>query len=297
MIAKIVFRVISLCGLFLTPLLHTDKFCFATATDTEHYAWTLNLVASIQRYHERSLEKIAIYDLGLKEEERAHLNSLASVEVYDIERANPAILEKFVVNKKGKIARGWYSWKPVAIKQAMDMFPSFFYLDSGVTVVGPMDCLFEEVNERGYFFIDCGHSIERMTTKPLIEKFKLRDPQNKLVLKQKGISAGIQGLSKRLYDSYVMPIYRLSFDIANFEDDGSCPKGFGWARHDQTLFSIQARLLSFHINEVVRSGTLQLMSCGRHENVHLEHFLEITRENFDPNFAQKYLKYKYTQTK
>jgi hypothetical protein len=286
-------KIALLFSIFLTVrLCAVEKLHFVTATDTEHYTWTLNLIAGIHRFHLDHLGEVAVYDLGLIPEERLHLNSLAFVQVYDVERANPFIFQKFTINNKGKIVRGWYSWKPIIIKQAMDLHSEFFYLDSGITILGPMDLLFKQVHENGYFFIDCGHSIERMTTKPLVRKFNLNDPANKRILNKKGISAGFQGLSKAIYSNYVLPTYELAHDIANFEDDGSCPKGFGWARHDQTVFSIQARLHNLEVNEVIRGGKLKLKDNGNLIKVKLDDFIEITRQDFDLNQSKSFLIYK-----
>ena len=282
-----------ICGMLLSRQLNSaEKLNFVTATDTEHFTWTLNLVAGIHRFHSDRLGEIAIYDLGLVPAERSLLNSLAYVQVYDVERTNPYVFQKFTVNNTGKIARGWYSWKPVVIKQAMEHHSEFFYLDSGITVVGAMDLLFKQVHENGYFFIDCGHSVERMTTRPLIQKFNLEASANKWVLNKKGISAGIQGLSQAIYQSYVLPVYELAHDITNFADDGSCPKGFGFGRHDQTVFSIQARLLKLKVNEVIRGGKLKLKEDGQITKVKLDDFIEITRQDFDLNQSKSFLIYK-----
>lgn len=269
-----------------------NKLCFVTATDTEHFTWTLNLIASIQRFHPDDHIHIAVYNLGLTPEEQTNLQSLASVAIYDVETVNPHMLEKFQVNKKGKIARGWYSWKPVVLKQAAELFPEFFYLDSGITLQGPMYLLFEHLHQNGYFLIDCGHSIRRMTITKLIEKFQLLNPENQWILDQPGISSGVQGISQRVYENYLLPIYKLSYHIENFADDGSCPKGFGWARHDQTLFSIQARLLQLKIYPVIRGGALYLTLQDRTVKMHLDDFIRVTRQNFDLHQSKQFLRYR-----
>jgi hypothetical protein len=276
-----------LSTLLLLPLMGNEKMHFATATDTEHYTWTLNLIASIHQFHEEQLGEIAVYDLGLTENERDTLNTIANVNVYDVEKVNPYIFQKVLLNKKGKVARGWYSWKPVVIKQALERHSEVFYLDSGITVRGPMNVLFQHVAENDYLFIDCGHSLERMTPKPLIEKFSL----DKTHLEKVGMSAGFQGLSQNVYSSYVLPLYEMAHEIANFEDDGTCPKGFGYARHDQTLFSIQARLLGLQIQEK-RRGNIALKIGGQTIKIRLEEFIEITRGKFDFNQRKKFLRYK-----
>jgi len=263
----------------------SHPYYFATSTDTEHYLWTLNLIASIHHYHKETLGEIAVFDLGLTPEERLELNHLEGVHIYTLEKTNPEMFEKCVVDKQGKIARGYYSWKPVAIKQASELFPAFFYLDSGITVMGPMDLLFAHLQSQGHLLIDCGHSLERMTIKPLIKKLSL----SKKLLKKTGISAGFQGITRALQPTYVLPLYELSKDIEHFKDDGSCPKGFGWARHDQTLFSIQARLLNLTVQEVIRGGKLHLQVQGKKKKIPLSNFIKITRSDFDLEVSKKWL--------
>ena len=62
------------------------------------------------------------------------------------------------------------------------------------------------------------------------------------------ISAGIQGLSRSLLESYVTPVYQLASEIKNFEDDGSAAWGYGFARHDQVLFSVFAQKLELKLH-------------------------------------------------
>lgn len=276
--------------LILFPLLlfSKDKYAFVTATDTEHYSWTLNLIAGIHRFHKEPHE-IAVFDLGLTEKEKHHLHELAYVNVYEVEKTHPRILEKFVVNPEGKIARGLYSWKPVVLKQASEKFPYFFYVDSGISIKGPFTLLFAHLYENGSFFIDCGHTIDRMTTKTLREHFHLREKQNTWILKEPGLSAGFQGISPDLRESYIEPMYKLAFDLSYFQDDGSCPKGFGWARHDQALFSIQAKRLHLPVH---KGQQINLQIDGKKKKVHLREFIKITRSDFDLQKAAVFLKYK-----
>jgi hypothetical protein len=285
-------RMLFLLCLWSALLSSEEKLNFATATDTEHYTWTLNLIAGIHRFHLEKMGNIAVFDLGLLPEERAHLNQLSFVRVYDIEKTHPLLLQKYTVNKDGKIARGWYAWKPVAIKQAMDLFEEFFYLDSGVSIQGPMDLLFKHLRTQGYFLIDCGQEIRRMTTKKVIEEFKLNAPANQWVLNKLGISAGIQGLTRRYQSSYINPLYQLCFNLDCFKDDGTCPRGFGYSRHDQPLFSIQARLLGLNVFEVIRGGKMALQFEGKTTYAPLSKFFKLTRNEFNLEKTKGYLQYK-----
>lgn len=285
---------IALLLLFPNLLFSTEKRVFVTATDTEHYSWTLNLISGIHRYHPNGINQIAIFDIGLTSEEKIELKKLCFVEIYEVEKANPQILQKFTVDTHGKIARGLYSWKPVVIKQASTLFPLFFYLDSGISLTGSLERLFNYLEENGCFFIDCGHNIGRMSTQHVRQKFLLNQKQNAWILNENGISAGFQGISRSVYSSYVYPIYEMSFDTKNFCDDGSCPKGFGFARHDQTLFSIQARLANLPVHKAIRGEKFTLTVHGKKTKLALSEFIKITRGDFDLIKAKEYLEYKQT---
>ena len=50
----------------------------------------------------------------------------------------------------------------------------------------------------------------------------------------------IQGVSKKVYDSYVVPAYNQVKNLKIFEDDASCPLGFGQGGKEKTIFSILA---------------------------------------------------------
>jgi hypothetical protein len=142
-----------------------------------------------------------------------------------------------------------FSWKPVIIKDALDRCPYVLYLDAGTTILKPLNDLFKHIKQNGYLLFDCGHSIKWMTTKYLIDKLDLNSEDNKWLLNDDtfGIDAGFQGVSRDLYDSYVMPMYEFAKDIKNFTDDGTCPDGWGTGRHDQTLYSILARQLGLNL--------------------------------------------------
>jgi hypothetical protein len=167
------------------------------------------------------------------------------VVVCEIEQTNPDILTDIETGINRSV-KGLFSWKPVVIKDCLDKYPYVLYLDSGTTILRPLGKLFKHIEQNGYLLFDCGHSIKRMATQYLIDKFDLQDTD---ILDDStfGIDAGFQGVSRQLYDSYVLPMYELSKDIKNFTDDGTCPQGWGYGRHDQTLYSILARKLDLNI--------------------------------------------------
>jgi len=70
-----------------------------------------------------------------------------------------------------------------------------------------------------------------------------------------------------VYNSYVIPLCERTKDFKFFENDGSTPLGFGLARHDQTLFSIQAQLLGLETIPIYKNS--QLSAHGKTFNIHI----------------------------
>jgi len=226
-----------------------DPMYLCTASDEKFFSLLMNLIGSIHRVNFDELEEIAVFDLGLLEEQRATLETIEKVHVYDVEMTHPHLLTPFIREDSGRQSRGWYAWKPVVLKQALDMFPYVLYLDAGMIVLKPLDDLFKHIRQNGHFLTDSSHNIKWMTTRYLIDRFDLKSEERSFILDEDtcGIAAGLQGLTHELYDSYVMPMYELSKEMRPFMDDGTTPDGFGTGRHDQALFSIYARLLNLKI--------------------------------------------------
>lgn len=223
--------------------LQSKEMYFVTVSDTEHFPWLEGLIESIFKYNYTKVTKIAVFDLGLTQSEIDQLNQMKFVEVHDIENINSEMRKKFEVRTNGRLARGWYSWKPVVFYQALKLFPHFLYLDSGIEVVAPLDMIFDEIEQSGYYLFDCPHLIYPVLTNHVKQLFELDHDENQWILEENCISGGIQGISRSLLDSYIMPIYKLASDIKNFEDDGTAAWGYGFARHDQAIFSVVARKL------------------------------------------------------
>ena len=228
---------------------YTIERNFVTACDMEHFPWLISLIQNIRLQHKSSHFNMSIFDLGLTNENLDYLKkNFSFTKVLSIEMTHPDLLKKFVVRKNGRVARGLYAWKPVVLHQACQMFEYFIYLDSGIRIMNSLDNIFKIIKNEGCFLVSCGHAIEPMTTNYIKSKFDLSNSENNWILKSEGLSAGIQGISRLVYDIYIKPIYEMAYDLKNFEDDGSAPWGFGGARHDQTIFSILAVKLGLKIH-------------------------------------------------
>jgi hypothetical protein len=135
-----------------------------------------------------------------------------------------------------------------------------------------LDDVFKYIQDHGYLLTqdqvwciggkNVQFKIGEHCTKYVVDEFKLNTPENLWILQAPNVYAAIQGLSKeKMYDSYVMPTYECAKDLRNFQDDGSSPYGFGWARHDQTVYSIFARKLKLDVIEPHKD--VELSVCGK----------------------------------
>src|SRR3990167_2993543 len=111
---------------------------YCTAIDSNYFNLFLNLLGSIHHTNFEQLEEIAVFDLGLNANQIAYLNKVQKLKVYSLQPTNPDMLKPFRLHPEmGKMVPGWYSWKYVAIKQALDMHPYVLWIDAGSTVLKP----------------------------------------------------------------------------------------------------------------------------------------------------------------
>lgn len=241
------------------PQPYQQDMYFCIPADSNFFDSLLRLIGSIHCTNFEKTKEIAVFDLGLTKNQINFLKTIEKVSVHKVELTHPDLLKYFKKTKDAKLyVRGWYAWKPVVIKQALEMFPYVLYLDSKCCVLLPLDDIFEYIQAHDYLLVGnwFKYKIGEHCTKYVRNHFSLSSSKNNWILNANPIAAGIQGLSKAVYKSYVIPIYELTKDLKYFEDDGSAPLGFGLARHDQTLFSIQARLLGFETIPMNKNCTL-----------------------------------------
>ncbi|MFH1254763.1 MAG: hypothetical protein V1646_05035 [bacterium] len=251
------------------PQIYNQDMYFCIPSDSHFFDNLLRLIGSIHYTNFEKTKKIAVFNLGLTKEQVKFLKTIEKVSVHNVELTHPDLLKYVKKNKTSKQVRGWYAWKPVVIKQALTMFPYVLYLDAGCCVLLPLEDMFGYIQAHDYLLIEnCAkYTIGEHCTKYVYAHFSLSSPKNNWIKDAKPITAGIQGLSRAVYDSYVIPLYELTKDLKFFEDDGSAPLGFGLARHDQTLFSIQARLLGFETIPTYKN--CQLSTQGKTFNIHI----------------------------
>jgi hypothetical protein len=229
---------------------------YCTYADARHFNFLLNLIGSIHHVDYDRLGEIMVFDLGLNKNQKQHLSKIDKVNLYEVEKVNSDITKPFISSPGGKVARGWFTWKPVVIKQALEKYPYVLCIDSGITVLKSLEPLFNYIRDYGYFLISnlpiltC--NIESRVTREVLNKVINKESKDirSFLLKKDTImiSAGLQGVSRDLLDDYVLPMYEYAHNPTLFRDDKTAKKGFGEARHDQTLFSILAHKLKLKIH-------------------------------------------------
>ena len=240
-------QILALCLTVIYVNIAAIDHYYATSADKEFFGKLIRLIKSIYQHDAQNTKQIAVFNLGFTQAQRKELKKFNKVVVYEIEKRHPALLTHFKTSPHGRMVRGWFAWKPIAIKQALDLFPYVLYLDAGLQVLKPLDHIFSYIQQQGYFLVSAGaHNIIDRITKPVLQKIVWSKTQTERQLlnnpKTYMISAGIQGLSRNYYDCYVKHVYDHASDLLLFADDGSAKMGFGAGRHDQTLFSIYAHL-------------------------------------------------------
>lgn len=228
---------------------HAIDHYYCTAATAEYFDHLLNLIGSIHRVDFDHVAEIAVFDLGMWEEQKKHLNTIEKVKIYEVDPSHPnrqMMLTMHQVPRKRYF--GWYAWKPVIIKQALEMFPYVLWLDAGTTVLRPINHLFEYIHDHGHFVCTIGNEQDEngnftrpmgwQTTRHVAEKFDLYSPEHEWILEAEAIMAGVLGFSRTALEYLVLPWYQLTFDMGNFIDDGTAPDGYGTVRPEQTLLGI-----------------------------------------------------------
>lgn len=237
---------------------------FCTSADSKFFDKAVNLINSINKIDHEFVATILVFDLGFTVAQRQQLATMSHVYLRDPELVHTDLLKLFKTDRD-RYVRGWFAWKPVVIKQALDELPYIFYIDAAIEIYKPLDDLFKHIVEQGYFLISTETSTirDRMTNpvkEQLLPKLSPELQQNILNGNMISISAGVQGLTRKFYDSYVLPVYNLAKNLDLFMDDGSAKLGFGSGRHDQIPYTIFAYQNNF---KIYHNGWMDLKINGK----------------------------------
>ena len=220
-----------------------------TACNAGYFKRLLNFIGSLHQVNFDELDTLAVYNIGLTDEQINHLQAIEKLEVREVRKVHRDILKPFHVYN-GKYVPGWYAWKPVLIKQELEIHPTVLYCDAGTTVLQSLVPLFKHIEQNGYFLTTIGledsphgpyrHDINSQTTAHVRRLFNLDRPENQELLKKEAVSGSPIGVSRNAQHLFIDDLYALAHDLKNYADDGKAPGGWGSARHDQALLGVIA---------------------------------------------------------
>lgn len=230
-----------------------------TAADERYYTRVLAMIASLKRVMPEI--GISLYDIGMKKDHATFLSNF--VQIKQVEPVNKFITSQYKKHRNHEYrVTGCYTWKPVCVKQELDIYDNVFWLDAGTTPMPNFKWLIEHTINTGFFAIGI-NDIGWQTTQYVIDKLGLT-PE---FLNLQALCSAYVGVNKRHYESFVLPMYQHAHNIRMFYDDGTARGGHLSGRQDQTIFSIQAQLCGLPIFPDMKNMELQTFDGIKNGNI------------------------------
>jgi hypothetical protein len=117
-----------------------------TGADHLYYEPLRNFAASLRYW--APARKLVIYNLGMSESELQHVQSWPNVHAIHWKDGFPSSLPSHVVDNLHN-----YAWKSLVINETVHEYKSIFWLDAGVTLVGPIEPIEEITHQHGLFLV------------------------------------------------------------------------------------------------------------------------------------------------
>ncbi len=130
----------------------------------------ITLISSLHKTSINTIDKIIIYNLGLKKIEKNFLNSLKKVEIIEY----PEFLNNFW---EGYINPTTFAWKCFAIWDAKRFGDNILYLDSGAMALRDLKIIYEIINKDEIFLVGDKHINKNWTHEKCFEIMKANDSE------------------------------------------------------------------------------------------------------------------------
>ncbi len=232
-----------------------------TAANATYFKRLVNLIGSLHASQFDDIAEIAVYDLGLTEEQKKFLYSIKKLVLLPLNPENPQALQQISIPKninhpefpyQNTFVLGAYAWKPMVFKKALNRWKDkpIIWLDAGTTVYKSLRPLAEHIKIVGYFLCttdSSNRSLKWGTTKTIIKRLNLDNEELHWILTKQFAMAGVVGFSYKVVECLINPLFECSKDLTWFIDDGSTPDGYGTGRYEQTLLSLFAHLSGLSI--------------------------------------------------
>jgi hypothetical protein len=226
-----------------------DK-CLITSCSNKFFPSLLNLIGSIKANYPDH-PKIHVYSLELFPIFKKELQGIENLEIIEM----PHFCNFW---------RSCYTWKTYIFNQPLAKLN--LYLDAGTQVLRPLDEIFTQIKERGYFTVSQGDVLSAIAPPEYERLIGLSDEFDKKIY----LAAGIFGFSRdainvrlALDQSHQAALAGLCLGWSKSEQDRNRGKDKSIFirncksfRHDQTLLNIFLRkyLGDFHVNNFEKYG-------------------------------------------
>jgi hypothetical protein len=226
--------------------------CLITSCSNIFFPSLLNLLGSLQANYPNH-PKIYVYNLGLHPLFLRELRTVNNLEILDM----PAFCPFW---------RSCYTWKTYIFSHPLADLN--LYLDAGNQVLRPLDEIFQQISNRGYFTVSQGDVLKTITPPDYKQLSGIGEQYDQEVY----ITAGIFGFQNTppintiLQKSYEAALTGLCLGFSASEqsrnhgyDKSSFIRDCPTFRHDQTLLNIFLRqgLGRFYINDLPKYGGWQ----------------------------------------
>lgn len=173
---------------------------FCTAADAESFNLLLNTIGSLHKTNFDNLKEIAVFDIGLKNEQLQILGKIDKVKIYQTNLPNLDEIRSF------------------ALKQSLQMFPYVLWMDPGFISVNQLGNLFTYIKQKKYFLYSLPKLSRKLTTdNSVIQKFNLNSPGNMWILSQNHLSTNIIGMDRIMCEEIIVPYCEFSKELKSFD--------------------------------------------------------------------------------
>jgi len=200
------------------------KNIFITSFNSLFFKASISLISSLHKTSIDTIDKIIIYNLGLKKIEKDFLNTLKKVEVIEY----PTTINNLW---DGYLDPTTFAWKCFAIQDAKRFGDNILYLDSGAVALKDLKIIYEIINKDEIFLVGDKHINRNWTHKKCFETMNA----NEFEINDFQLWAGILGYKT---NGKYQPLINDAFEYSKIKE---CIAGDRKNhRHDQSIYSILA---------------------------------------------------------
>ena len=205
-------------------ILLNQKKIFITSFNSLFFKASISLISSLYKTSIDTIDKIIIYNLGLKKIEKDFLNTLKKVEVIEY----PPIINNLW---NGYLDPTTFAWKCFVIKDAKRFGDIILYLDSGAIALKDLKIIYEIIDRDEIFLVGDKHANRNWTHKKCFEIMNANESE----MNDFQLWAGILGY--KVNGKY----QQLINDAFKYSKIKECIAGDRKNhRHDQSVYSILA---------------------------------------------------------